>query len=395
MHTRGIRHSVVGFIATTALLLGGCSSGDPTPSGSLSTSTSASPTEGSNDTPSGDPPFDRRDSAMTDLEALDRLVAPLTGETWYSTPKKIPTPSWAVGDDYLDQELITWYELGIRGSSTIVGFQSEALEEIFERANDDSWEWIPFPSARDVVTTTADSYGYDDVPANTTVYYDSLTLPAIFTLPSGEPLLVPEYDRGSVEMPGNQDASVTDDGIIDRIGGYKLARIEKPTRWIWSDPYPVTEPDGLTYVEFYYLLVTPYGMLIPLEYAPVGGITDITWSISTSISSDGYTSLADLNDIGCGPRDSDHNTAVSGTKNSDWVKAGAAPNGSSVYIPTTANPLTGPMYDAYSAFKQGIGETPVSLTQFLNGPALIGYKPPSTSDWIVYLNAPYSGRAWC
>ena len=395
MHSRGIHHSVVGLIATTALVLTGCSSGDPASTGSQGPSTSASPTVGPSDSPSGDAPFDRRDPGMTDLEALGRLVAPLTGETWFASPKKIATPTWAVGDDYLDQDWVAWYELGTRGSTTIVGFSSEAVEELFERASDGSWEWIPFPSGRDEVTPIADSFGYDEVPANTEIYYDSLTLPAVFSLPSGEPLIVPEYDWGSIEIPGREDLSLKTDDIIDRVGGYKVARIAEPSRWIWSDPYPVTEPENLTYEEFFYVLVTPYGMFIPLEYAPMGAITDISWTISTSIATDTYPSLADINDIGCGPRDSDHNTTVFGTQNSDWVSAGTSPSGRTVYIPTTNNPLTQPMYDVYSASKKGMGETPVSLSRFLNGPALIGYKPPGANDWVVYLNAPYSGRDWC
>ncbi len=395
MPVRGMRHSVVGIIATTALLLAGCSSGDPSSTGSQGPSTSASPTVGPSDSPSGDAPFDRRDPGMTDLEAQGRLVAPLTGETWHVTPQKIATPAWAVGDPDLDSDYGSWYELGIRGSITIIGFSSVAVEELFERAGDGSWEWISFPSGRDEVTPTADSFGYAEAPVNTTIYYDSLTLPAAFTLPSGEPLIVPDYDWGSIEMPGREDYSLKDQDIVDRLGGYKVARIAEPSRWIWSDPYPISKPEGLTYEEFFYVLVTPYGMIIPLEYAPLGEITDISWSISTNIATDGYTSLADLNDIGCGPRDSDHNTTVFGTENSDWVSAGTAPSGKSVYIPSTNNPLTRPMYDVYSAFKQDFGETPVSLNQFLNGPALIGYKTPGTGDWVVYLNSPYSGRAWC
>ncbi|MCJ7826863.1 MAG: hypothetical protein MUP36_01280, partial [Demequinaceae bacterium] len=296
---------------------------------------------------------------------------------------------------YLDQDWVTWYELGIRGSRTIVGFSADALQEIFERAGDGTWEWIPFPSARAAMTPTADSFGYDEVPTNTSIYYDSLTLPDAFTLPTGEPLITPDYDWGTVEIPGRGSDLPADGDIVDRVGGYQVMRFAEAARWIWSDVYPVTAPVGLTYEEFFYVLATPYGMYIPIEYAPLGELTDISWTIQTNIPMAGYTSLADLNDIGCGPRDSDHNTTVFGALASDWVQAGTTTSHERVYVPTTANPLTQPMYDSYQAYKEGFGETPVSLDQFINGPALIGYKAPGTGDWVVYLNGAYSGRAWC
>lgn len=394
MDSREIHHSVVGLIATLALLLTGCSSGDPGPTGSGGPLPSGGPSA----TPSDSPTiggFDRRDAGMTDLDALGRLVAPLTGETWYDFPVEIATPSWAVGDPYLDQEGTAWYELGIRGSSTIVGFKFDAVEEIFERTGDGWWEWIAFPSARDVITPTADTFGYDEVPTNTTNYYDSLTLPSTFTLPSGEPLLVPDFDWGSTDVPGNGSFTLADGEVVDQVGGYQVVRFAKDARWAWSDPYPVTKPEGLTYEEFFYALATPYGMVIPLEYAPIGELPDISWTISTSIATDAYTSLADINDVGCGPRDSDHNTTVFGTRASDWELAGTAPTGAKVYMPTATNPLTQPMYDVYTVFKEGFGETPVSLAGFIDGPALIGYKSPGSSDWVVFLNGAYSGRAWC
>jgi hypothetical protein len=136
-------------------------------------------------------------------------------------------------------------------------------------------------------------------------------------------------------------------------------------------------------------------MSIPLEYSPLGEISDISWSISTSVATDGYTSLADLNDIGCGPRDSDHNTLVVGTDVSEWSVAGTGLTGAKAYIPTTANPLVIPMYDVYKDSKAQYGDTPVTMSQFLNGPALVGFRTPDTGDWIVYLNSPYSGRQWC
>jgi hypothetical protein len=239
------------------------------------------------------------------------------------------------------------------------------------------------------------AFGFDEVPANTTIYYDSLTLPAAFTLPTGEPLVVPDFDWGTVEVPGRQLLSLDDGDVVDQVGGYQVVRLGFPSRWIWSDAYTVTAPEGLTYEEFFYVLATPYGMTIPLDYLPLGELTDIAWSIDTATSTDIGAFLADLNDVGCGPRDSDHNTLVTGTVSADWVSAGTAASGTRVYVPSATNPLTQPMYDVYVAASESFDLTPVSMGAFIGAPALVGMRDPGSADWVVYLNSAYSGRMWC
>jgi len=397
MTTRSLPHSVVG-IGVAMVLLVGCSSSEPTPSPtepSPTTSPSASPSESVTATTA---PKAGRDPEMSNPEALSRLTAPQTEETWLDAPRQIASPDWAAGDGYLDQDWVGWYELGTRGGRTIVGFSSETIEEIFERSGTGTWEWIPFPSARMAVGPIADFYGgYEAVPVNASVYYDSLTLPARFTLPTGEPLITPEYDWGSPEVPGNDPPSPSEGAVIDQIGEYDILRFDEPVRWIWADVYPVTEPPSLTYREFFFVLETPYGAYLPLEYAPLGEIDDIDWTIDTNPAPEGYSYLADINDIGCGPRDSDHNTSVFGLSDGDWVEAGTTAGGETVYVPTETNPLVGPMYESYRSYREEYEFAYVSQDDWIVGPALVGYRAPGSDggEWIVYLNGAYSGRAWC
>lgn len=391
-----------GTLGLALLLLAGCSGGgtgaSPTtaPSGSDALPTAsggptASPT-------ASDEGFTRRDPGMSDGEALARLATPATGEVWFPTPVKIPTPSWALGDPLLDQEWASWYELGTRGDSTIVGFMQENIVDIFERSPGGTWQWLPYPSARQAVTgDAAGSYGYDAVPANTTVYYDSLTLPAEFTLATGEPLLVPDGDRGGLYIPGFDVGSGPVGTTLDTVGGYSILRYAIPVTFVWSTVYSDVEaPDGLDYSDTFYMLRTPYGTFIPLRYDAFGALTDVTWTIATRLTVDAASAYAaDLNDIGCGTWERDHNTAVEGSADADWVQAGTNARGEPVYIMATTNPLADPLYASYVHIKTERGESVRTFADFLRAPAVVGYRSPDTRAWLAYLNGAYSARSWC
>jgi hypothetical protein len=334
---------------------------------------------------------------MTDTEALDRLENPATGEVWFNTPISISTPAWAAGDEYLDQpDFTAWYELGTRDGKTIVGFEAEWLSDFFERDATGNYEWIEYPTAKDDTTVTSLSYDFGAIPHNTTIYYDSLTLPDAFILSTGEPLTIPEWDYGTLDIPGHTSQTPTENEVILQVGGFDVRRVQMPSEFTWSQAYSVSAPVGLTYTDLFYLLQTPYGMLIPLSYDAFGNLSDVSWTIPDTVAVDGELAFrVDLMDIGCGPRDSDHNTTVAGIPTSAWSAAGTSTRGETLYIPNNSNPLLDPMYQSYSQAKEGFGLVPVSLKAFLNGPGLIAYQAPDSGFLLVYLNEAYSGRAWC
>jgi len=333
---------------------------------------------------------------MSDAEALARIANPATGETWFTSPKAIAAPTWAASDDYLGSPQIHWYELGMRAGNTIVGYTDEYMQEIFERAPDGSWQWIGSPSASEPVTGGVGvTFGFPDVPLNETIYYDSMTLPQRFTLPTGEALEVNPNDRGGIANPGYTVASQPAGTPVDSLGGYAILRYTTPVTFVWSETYGVPAPEGVTYRDLYYMLRTPYGMYIPLFFEPFVGLGDITWSVATSFTVDQYSYIADLNDISCGPWEKDHNTIVTGIPESEWSVGGTTQLGANVYVPKATNPLAEPLYDSYVASRDAASGSHVTMGAFLAAPAFVGYVVPGTNEWIVYLNGAYSGRAWC
>jgi len=340
--------------------------------------------------------FTGRNPAMTDEEALARIANPKTGETWFSTPRPIAAPSWAAGNPNIDPSSIAWYQFGMRAGNTIIGYVAENIQELFERSQSGTWQWIGAPSARQAVTGASGvTFGSAEVPLNETIYYDSLTLPARFTLPSGEPLEVNQNDRGGLANPGYTVANQPTGTTVDSLGGYSIVRYATPVTFVWSATYGVTAPPGVTYQDLYYMLSTPYGTHIPLFYDPFSGLDAVTWSVSTSFATDGSSYLADINDISCGVWEKDHNTIVTGVPATEWTVGGTTSLGHSVYVPTASNRLLQPLYDSYAAAKSKAGQPAASIDVFRTAPAFVGYVVPGSAQWLVYLNGEYSGRAWC
>ena len=385
-----------GLAAISALVALSACSPDPSATPSL-TSTSTQPSATASPSPTAtDTTIEGRNVAMADEEALARIANPKTGEVWFSAPRPIAVPAWAAGDSSLGSEFVSWYEFGTSAGKTIVGFVDGNVQELFERGPGDTWEWIGAPSARQPVTGASDlTFGFPEVPLNEAIYYDSLTLPTEFTLPTGEPLEVNDFDKGGLANPGY---TVNDQPVgttVDALGGYAVIRYSTPVSFVWSSVYDVTAPPGVTYQDFYYMLSTPYGTYIPLFYDPFAGFGAVKWSVPTSVASDPAAYLADLNDISCGAWERDHNTLVAGVPATEWVVGGETILGERVYTPKATNPLLQPLYDSYVASREAMGGSAASLEDFRSAPAFVGYAIPGTGQWIVYLNGAYSGRAWC
>lgn len=395
MHTQ--RHRALSSLALTLVLaMSACTFGADAGEPSIS----PSPTAGANAGPSASPlatldpasipeEFRKRDPEMTDAQALARLDNPGTREFWLTTPREIPVPLWAEKDPLWDNDLSTWWELGRRGTSTIVGVGYPGLEEFFEIDADGNWTWVLFPSPREAALVTQSvGEGAVGVTPNSFIYYDTLSLPLTITLVSGEPLLTPFTGWGFPTLP--EDATRATATPVRSVGDYQLARYQRPVAWVWSQVYDVASPTAVNFRDVFYVLETPYGMIIPLTYSPFGILEDVDWTVTTDFGRDAY--LVDLNDIACGIWDTDHNTVVDGLVNSDWKAAGVNPRGDTVYVPSSTNPLIAPMHEVY---RQANPRSKVSLDAFAAAPALVGYYSRDIGAWVVYLNGTYSGRAWC
>ena len=398
------RAAFVVAVVAGALALGGCSSSpEPTsaasataPTATAAPSPSDGPTPSATTSPTGSSTsteFARRDPSMSDGEALARIASPQTSEFWFTQPRPIPAPEWAAEDEYYGS--VHWYELGIRDASTIVGFADEVIIELFEVNQFGEWVWVGAPSAREAAAGGTGTFGFPEVPLDAEIYYDSMTLPEAFRLPTGEIMLVAEGHRGGLANPGHTQVTQPEGEMVDTIGGYTIRRYSDPVTLVWPQVYPVDDPAGVSYRDQYYMLNTPFGTVIPLYYYPFGELSDVNWAIETSILTDAPVFTVDINDIACGQWDRDHISVVEGVPPEDWVPAGTNSRGELLYVPVAENPLVAPLYDAYVAWTNEQSGTPKSLEEFLNGPALLGYESPDTGDWLVFLNGAYSARAWC
>ena len=402
------RATSVAVIGLATLLLTGCgSTAGPTASGSPATSpTGQASSPAATPTPSATHPTGRNPT-MTDAEALERITDPQTGEKWFGTAKTIAAPGWAAESQILSQEGVHWYELGTRGSNTIVGVASSAeIDLIFERGPNGAHRQIDYPSPRQPATTPkfpAEEFG---VAHDRVTYYDSFALPQQLELPSGDPVELGSTTSYGVDpagefLLGHRGETASSGG---RISSFEILRYDSPGTFAWSEFYDVAAPAGVSVVNWYYLLRTPWGTEIPLGYDPFGTLADVTWDAAYPMAApdparedSGY--LTDLNDSGCGPWDHDHVTVVRGLPDSAWVAAGTSKRGKKVYLPATNNPLLAVMYKLYTkhlvADAQGPTPQPLSQQEFVAHRGLVAYKTPATGNWVVFLNSALSARAWC
>jgi hypothetical protein len=341
---------------------------------------------------------------MTDAEALLRITEPQTGEKWFGTAAPIPAPTWPPGKEF-NNEGGQWFELGTRGDATIVGVSTFAgIDQFFERGPDGSYTWIVAPSPREAGRTVAAPEKNDPFTYDGHTYYDSLALPTSLPLPSGD-ILDATFDD-TYGVPDVHERDWFDHrgetrSTAGEFGGFKIVRYESPAPFVWSEHYDVTAPTGLSYVNWYYLLHTPWGTEVALGYTPFGTLDDVKWSQSYPTRAPSATpgrpsTLVDLNDSECGGVWAhDHATVVQGLRDTDWVVAGASAQGRKVYLPTAGNRLLAAMYQTYAAHASMAGTKPLSQDEFVLNRALVAYKTPSTGSWVVYLNAELSARTGC
>lgn len=388
-------------VILAASLLTGCTGGGPGPTG---TTVNAVPASSSTDTPSPSATLTACGSASTDAEALAHAVAPTTGERWFGKPRPIPAPTWVNAEKHLGDDEVAilghgvWWELGTRGTSTIVGATpyGDAIAAIFERSAAAVYTQIDRPAANwslgeySTLAVTNSTVSHDAA-----THYDSFCVPASVDLPSGEPITLQRIDLGDlVSDAGTSGAAGEAVTTVRSIGGFTIVKYTSPGAWVWDEIEGVAAPPGLTFVDSHYGLRTPWGTELWVRYRPFGESAEkVTWfaGYPLTASSPGHADrirLADISDTGCdGSSLPDRISGVHGLAENDWVAAGSDPLGRTVYLPTTANPLLESIYGAARAF--GFGDQPDEMTMadFVLERGLIGYRTPWSEDWLVFVNA--------
>jgi len=366
----------------------------PTTTTATTTTAASEPTP----TPSATHPTGRNPT-MTDAEALERIAEPQTGENWFGMPKSIQMPAWAADDEFLSGEGVFWYELGTRGDTTIIGLApSGDIEVVFERGPDGTYRQIDYPSPRQSAATAEYPVRNHGVAHDKDTYYDSFALPAQLALPSGDPLTPvlsdgERYIYGFIPRDDAFDQNHTRSSSGVQFGGFEIVRDDESMTFIWDDAYGIALPAGLSIVNWSYLLRTPWGTEMLLDYDPLGPIEDVAWDPASSVTNPDPDAqdFADLNESACCGALIGNDSVVRGLTDSDWVAAGRGKGGRRVYIATTRNPLLATMYRLYtdnfddrSATAPGGG--PLTREEWRLSPGLIAYKTPLSGSWVVYLN---------
>ena len=369
----------------------------PPGTNSASPTATASPT--SKATQSANHPLGRN-PAMTDAEALQRVTEPQTGEHWFGTAREISVPQAmvAAGNDFG-----SWYELGIHGNSTIVGWDSsQEIDVLFERAPDGSYTQIDYPSPRQSASTATNGAEDHGLPHDPTTFYDTFAVPVELSLPSGDPVeahVVGSYGLVPYVRTDQQSIQRSSAGTF---AGFEIVRDDQTREFLWGNAYGINLPAGVTIQDWVYMLRTPWGTEVALDYNPLGPVGDIRWDAKSGVSTPalGTGDFVDLNDSVGGSWSPDYNSVVRGLSDSDWMAAGSSQGGRTVYIPTKDNPLLAVMYRTYAEHRDPAsiadnGGAPLSQEEFRLGPGLIAYRTPSSGSWVVWLNKALEGaRQW-
>lgn len=268
----------------SALTVGPATSPSPsaTPSGSASEGPSSTPS------PSVTPTPDREIVSGADVEILERLENPTTGEHWHEPQ---PIENLQLEDNADGEDLNNYFAVGTHGKATIIvstasefivygnGFPVGLMYE----SDDDGLRFIACPSARDSDDCIDADLVPESVAIDTTTHYDSLTYPATIspvagwnlhrTIPDGSYVLGSSYFGSANTFPGN--VSETNDistfGYEDRI---ELASLGESTLAEYRVRGMVPGTTASRYV-----IETPFGSVIWLgegngnswEPSPVNG----------------------------------------------------------------------------------------------------------------------------
>jgi hypothetical protein len=225
-------------------------------------------------------------TATVDPE-LQRFITPTTGETWLATPKTMSAQGWlktellsyysdisngtggtTTAQQQLEQNKPTYRQVGTRAGNTIV-FVYGPVDigqnlYIFEQAPDGKATLIAKPQTTGTYATQyqteaaylsnlKDQLTSKVSSVDTSIHYDSLSIPAKISLDNGETLTRPEYV--GLASAAYDPATAVSGVKVRQLGASTLYRTEKT--------YADTKLTNIGY-----MLITPLGTTFGMEYAP-------------------------------------------------------------------------------------------------------------------------------
>jgi hypothetical protein len=327
-------------------------------------------------------------------EKLDPLLAkfttPVTNEKW-TAPVQVGNLGYYADDT--DGSLTTYYQIGNRGQNIIYMGSPNTLDEeriLFEKAPDGTVHAILQPNANATYdsdyNSDTKSQLADIVVADTTIHYDSLSLPKNFSVGNGETVAPKgaQYPGLGSLIQSNTDTTVTRT-VVHTYGGSKLVKIERK----YADTH-------LTAVS--YAVDLPIGTELALNYAPIAtDLTNYTWNNDSNIIADADSAEALMGGIvrGCGSAAFAVSRADAVT-DADFVAAGKTEGGKTVYMfKDTNNAIVQKAYSEYADYYADDSPNDVvSFNDFLKQHAIVAYKTPN-NGWLVYTRNNFAALGGC
>ncbi|MCR6711726.1 MAG: hypothetical protein NVV57_03065 [Demequina sp.] len=364
---RTVRGVLVGSAATVAVLAIGAGAWagygawrvGPATSQSPSATPSGSEKPSASPSPSVTPSDEHQIVSGADVEILERLEHPTTGETWHE-PVEIASLGVNNTEGWPDE--MRYFEIGTRGDATIVAVvpssygpyaQGYGINQLLEVEGDEV-RWIRCPSSRasdpctDFEPSNAGSFSVDS-----DTHYDSLTYPQttspvsgwnLGTAPGAE-VQFPEYALlGTANGFPGIDLGDYEDDMTTGATRRELAKLGASTLVEYDSAGPIPGT-----VSSRFAIETPFGSVIWLggwsgnmyEPSTVNGVWYAPDSVTWDDGKDTFTKSAAGSSSFDKPRplpaalscNAPDEVTLDAFDPADWVKAGTHAEGADVYLP--------------------------------------------------------------
>ncbi|MFZ3009847.1 MAG: hypothetical protein WA030_02400 [Candidatus Microsaccharimonas sp.] len=329
-------------------------------------------------------------SVVSEADALSRFTNPTTGEEWYDEPISISKQGY-FNSEYNDES--NYYEVGTRGENKIIMTETYGIGsyyELFEIAPDDTITAVVFPNANTDQTSKQnaiyDGSFADSIVVDTTLHYDSLSVPNSLEVNNSETVTMPEYGTiGGLINPATDGESSSVRSVVKVYGASSLIKMENKN-----------VDSGLT--TFYYAVDLPLGTRITLTYVPLAEkVDDYSWK-------DGTTRTGTINSIvrGCGATGLSISRADNVT-DSDFVAVATSLENQTIYgLKSVDAPLVKLAYDDYAQAKDYVNsdnypnndEIVLTQQEFFDDHAVLAFKN-AASEWLIYTQDNYALVGGC
>lgn len=316
-----------------------------------------------------------------DTSDLGKFIKPTTGEKWYKEPKELPSQGY-VAASYV--ESVKYFEVGTRDKNTIIlGYLNYGIggsAELFEKTPDGQVRHIAQPSSTanysTQQTTVSEPLYVASVVEDTSIHYDSLSIPGALAIGNGDTVRQTEYpDLGVLSQEVGTEGVTTKD--IKTYGESKVMRTERS--------YVDTKLTSVGYV-----LQLPIGTQVKLIYEPIPPkLTSFTWDNNVNSDDTIYGIVR-----GCGAGGSV--SRADNVTNDDFVSIGKSPDGQTIYgFKNSDATLLTKAYEEYVDFYRDVTETEVvSKEDFIKNHGIIAYKSKQ-GEWLIYTTDRFSPAYGC